>query len=54
MPHADAPHPAPVTTDAFAPHADDQAPAIKDAALMMWIVVGAIAVWSAAVYFLIL
>ncbi len=54
MPHADTPHPAPVTTASFAPHADDQAPAIKDAALTLWIVVGAIAVWSAAVYFLIL
>ncbi len=36
------------------PHADDQSEPIKDAALTLWIVVGAIVVWSAAVYFFIL
>ena len=47
MPHADPPHPAP--DDALAASSDEHNPAIKDAALTLWIVVGAIAVWSAVV-----
>ncbi len=47
MPHADTPHP--VADDAHAATSDEHNPAIKDAAVTLWIVIGAIAVWSAVV-----
>ncbi len=52
MPHAD-PH-AHAAPAHDVPSDDATNPAIKDAALTLWVVVGAIAAWSAAVYFFIL
>ena len=55
MPHADAaPARAETHEAALAIHPDDGAPAIKDATLMLWVVLGAIAAWSLVVYFFVL
>ena len=54
MPHADMQHAAPAHEDALAAPADEHNPAIKDAAMTLWVVFGAIVTWSAVVYFFVL